>query len=61
MRDFWNSRNHEHLPPPITKVHSRPNFLNMDNDTALILTLIMLLKNEGADSLLLMALLYILF
>ncbi|MFI3141957.1 MAG: hypothetical protein R3Y27_06590 [Clostridia bacterium] len=51
------------LPKPIQKRRSSGPlgaFLSMDNDTALILPLILLLGKEGADDILLLALLYIL-
>ncbi len=52
-------------PPPITRVHtgkSRPavsSFLEMDSDVALILPLLLLLQRDGADEMLILALLYI--
>lgn len=49
-------------PPPISRIPSRKQatpFLSMDSDTALILPLILLLQKDGADEMLILALLYI--
>lgn len=51
-------------PPPIKRVYakSRPNvspFFEMDSDVALILPLLLLLQRDGADEMLILALLYI--
>ena len=51
-------------PPPITHVHtgrkkSVSSFLEMDSDIALILPLLLLLQRDGADEMLILALLYI--
>lgn len=49
-------------PPVITRAPgTRPaaSFLSMDSDTALILPLILLLQKDGADEMLILALLYI--
>lgn len=49
-------------PPPISRIPSRKqatSFLSMDSDTALILPLILLLQKDGADEMLILALLYI--
>lgn len=49
-------------PPTITRVHKTSQalpFLSMDSDTALILPLILLLQRDGADEMLILALLYI--
>jgi len=52
-------------PPPITRVHTGKNkpaaasFLEMDSDVALILPLLLLLQRDGADEMLILALLYI--
>ena len=52
------------LPPEPPRRTPKPNgllsrFLHMENDTALILPLLLLLSREGADDALLLALLYI--
>ena len=52
------------VPPPITHVHTAKNrtvssFLEMDSDIALILPLLLLLQRDGADEMLILALLYI--
>lgn len=51
-------------PPPIKRVYtkSKPNpspFFEMDSDIALILPLLLLLQRDGADEMLILALLYI--
>ena len=46
-----------HRPSGLQGLFSR--FLHMENDTALILPLLLLLSREGADDALLLALLYI--
>ncbi len=54
-------------PPKLPPAAQRPSklqslfsrFLHMENDTALILPLLLLLSREGADDALLLALLYI--
>lgn len=51
-------------PPPITHVHSGKSkavssFFEMDSDVALILPLLLLLQRDGADEMLILALLYI--
>ena len=49
-------------PPKVKRVPSRSKaapFLSMDSDTALILPLILLLQKDGADEMLILALLYI--
>lgn len=50
------------VPPEIRRVPGRKQaapFLSMDSDTALILPLILLLQKDGADEMLILALLYI--
>ena len=50
----------ELLPPtPPPKAQSLPKFLRLDSDALLILPLILLLSREGADTALLLALVYI--
>lgn len=51
-------------PPPITRVNTGrkktvSSFLEMDSDIALILPLLLLLQRDGADEMLILALLYI--
>lgn len=51
-------------PPAIKKVHTKNKrtvsaFLETDSDVALILPLILLLQRDGADEMLILALLYI--
>lgn len=60
MRDFWDGGVPKPLPPPIKKIYSRASEMSIDSDTALILTLVMLLKKENADNMLILTLLYIL-
>lgn len=57
MRDFWKSD--RSIASTYTKGANSNSTFNIDGDTALILTLIILLKKEGADTILIMALLYI--
>lgn len=60
MHNFLGSSYPDPLPPPIKKIHSRASESRLDSDTALILTLILLLKKENADTMLILSLLYIL-
>lgn len=51
-------------PPPTTHVHTGKSkavssFFEMDSDVALILPLLLLLQRDGADEMLILALLYI--
>lgn len=56
-RDFWQGE--KHLIEPKRASRQGP-FANIDSDTALILSIILLLQKENSDPMLTMALLYIL-